>query len=85
MSKKLKNVCIILNYTEHFLILHWTLSYFTLNTLFYTEHFLIVASVITGFVSFSAFGFAVGLKISTIPVAIKKYESVIMKKKKKAW
>ena len=64
MSKKHKNVCIILNYTEPFLIL---------------------ASVITGCVSFSAFGFAVGLKICTIPVAIKKYESVIMKKKKKAW
>ena len=72
MSKKHKKLCTILNYTEHFLIL---------------------ASAITGCVSISAFASsvvvsigilssAVGLKICTITAAIKKYQSIIKKKKR---
>ena len=73
MSKKHKKVCITLNYIEHFLIL---------------------ASTISGCVSISAFaslvGIAIGitssairLKICAITAGIKKYNSIIEKKKKK--
>ena len=72
MSKKHKKLCTILNYAEHFLIL---------------------ASAITGCVSISAFASsvvvsigilssAVGLKICAITAAIKKYQSIIKKKKR---
>ena len=72
MCKKHKKICTILNYTEHFLIL---------------------ASAITGCVSISAFASsvvvsigilssAVGLKICAITAAIKKYQSIIKKKKR---
>ena len=75
MSKKLKNVCRVLNYIDHSL------------TVIYR---------ITGCVSISAFdslvgipiGFAsstIGLKICVITAAIKKYMSMIKKKKEKAW
>ena len=71
MSKKHKKVCITLNYIEHFLIL---------------------ASTITGCISISAFASllgipignmssAIGLKICEIAAGIKKYESIIKKKK----
>ena len=73
MSKKHKKVCITLNYIEHFLIL---------------------ASTITGCISISAFSSligipigitssAVGLKNCAIAAGIKKYKSIIKKKKKK--
>ena len=73
MSKKHKKVCTTLNYIEHFLIL---------------------GSTITGCVSISAFaslvgipiGIAsstIGLKICVITAGIKKYKSIIKKKKKK--
>ena len=73
MSKKHKKVCITLNYIEHFLIL---------------------ASTISGCVSISAFASLVGipigitssairLKIYAITAGIKKYNSIIEKKKKK--
>ena len=73
MSKKHKKVCITLNYIEHFLIL---------------------ASTITGCISISAFvsllgipigitNSAIGLKICAITVGIKKFKSIIKKKKKK--
>ena len=73
MSKKHKKVCTTLNYIEHFLIL---------------------ASTITGCVSISAFASligipigitssAIGLKICAITAGIKKYKSIIKKKKKK--
>ena len=73
MSKKHKKVCTTLNYIEHFLIL---------------------ASTITGCISISAFASlvgipigntssAIGLKICEIAAGIKKYESIIKKKKKK--
>ena len=73
MSKKYKKVCTTLNYLEHFLIL---------------------ASTITGCVSIFAFtsllgipigitSSALGLKICAITARIKKYKSIIKKKKKK--
>ena len=71
MSKKVKKFCTNLNYIKHFLIL---------------------ISIITGSISISAFapllGFpigitspGIGLKICAIVVAIKKYKSIIKKKK----
>ena len=73
MSKKHKKVCTTQNYIEHFLIL---------------------ASTITGCIPISAFssligipvgimGYAIGLKICAIAAEIKKYKSIIKKKKKK--
>ena len=72
-SKKHKKICTTLNYIEHCLIL---------------------GSTITGCVSLSAFASlpgipiaitssAIGLKICAITAAIKKYKSIINKKKKK--
>ena len=59
----------------------------------YMEHFLILAS---GCISISAFSSlvgipieitssAIGLKVCAITAGIKKYKSMIQKKKKKAW
>ena len=73
MSKKHEKVGLILNYIEHFLIL---------------------GSTITGCVSISAFASlvgipigitssAIGLKICARTTSIKKYKSIIKKKKKK--
>ena len=69
MSKKYKKVCITPSYIEHFRIL---------------------GSKITWCVSISAFtslvgimSSLIGLKICAIPAAIKKYKSIIKKKKKK--
>ena len=73
MSKKHKKVCTTLNYIEHFLIL---------------------ASAIAGCISISAFvsllgipigitNSAIGLKICPITLGIKKFKSIIKKKKKK--
>ena len=64
------------------------------TTLNYTEQFLILASTITGCVSISAFisvidipikitSSPIGLKICAIAAGIKKYKSIIKKKKKK--
>ena len=64
------------------------------TTLSYIEHFLILASTIIGCVFISAFASligipigitnsAVGLKICSITAGIKRYKSVITKKKKK--
>ena len=63
-------------------------------TLNYTEHFLVLGSIITGCVSVSAFASlvvipigitssAIGLKVCAITARIKKYKSIIKKKKKK--
>ena len=60
----------------------------------YIEHFLILASAVTGCKSSSVFaslldipiginGSAIGLKICAITAGIKKYKSIIKKKKKK--
>ena len=75
MSKKHKKVC---------------------KTLKYIEHFLIWASAITGYTSISAFASligipigitssAIGLRICVIAAEIKKYKSIIKKKKKKLY
>ena len=72
MNKKHKKVCTALNYTDHFLVL---------------------ASAITGCILVSAFdslinipigitGSAIELKICAITAGIKKYKSIIKKKKK---
>ena len=72
ISKKHKNICTILNYIEHFLIL---------------------VSTFTGCISISGFssliGIAtgitsslIGLKICETTAGIKKYKSIIKKKKK---
>ena len=64
------------------------------TTLNYNEHFFILASTITGCISISDFasflGIPIGitssskgLKISAIAARIKKYKSIIKKKKKK--
>ena len=66
----------------------------TYKYLNYVEHLLILASTITGCISIFAFASlicvpvaitssAVGIKICPITVGIKKYKSVIKKKKKK--
>ena len=73
INKKHKNVCRVLNYIDHLLI---------------------VTSTITGCVSISAFGSLVGIAIGiassviglnacAITLGIKKYKSIIKKKKKK--
>ena len=73
MSKKHKKPCRVLNYIDHSFI---------------------VISTITGCVSISAFAslvgipigitsYSIGLKICAITVGIKKYKSIIKKKKKK--
>ena len=60
------------------------------------ERFPILASTITGCISISAFASligipigitssAIGLKVCAITAGIKKYKSIIKKKKKKAW
>ena len=64
------------------------------TTVNYIDHFLILACTITGCISVSAFtcfigipieitSFAVGLKVCVITAGIKKYKSIIKKKKKK--
>ena len=73
MSREQKNVC---------------------TTLYYIEHFFILASAVTGFISISAFAsflgipvgitsFAIGLKSCAISAGIKKYKTIIKKKKEK--
>ena len=73
MSRKHEKVCVTLNYIEHFLIL---------------------ASAVTGCISLSAFSSLLGiligitssaieLKMCAIAAGIKKYKSIIKKKKKK--
>ena len=63
-------------------------------TLNYIEHFLVLASTVTGCISISAFissivisivitSSAIGLKICAIIAVIKKYKSIIKKKKNK--
>ena len=64
------------------------------TTLSYLEHFLILASATTGCISISAFASllgipigirssAIGLNICAIAAGIKKYKSIIKRKKKK--
>ena len=66
----------------------------TCKHLNYVKHLLIIVSIVIGFVSISVFASlvcvpvgltnsAVGIKICAITTAIKKYKSIIKKKKKK--
>ena len=64
------------------------------TTLNYIEHYIILASAVTGCISISAFAFllgipigitssTIGLKICAIAAGIKRFKSIIKKKKKK--
>ena len=73
MSRKHKKICTTLNYIEHFLTLAFTItgciSIFAFTSLIRTP---------IGITSY-----AIRLKISAVTAGIKKYKSVIKKKKKK--
>ena len=71
MSRKHKKVCTTLNYTEQFLILPSAIAGCNSNSTF--ASLLGIPTAITSS--------ATGLKISAIAAGIKKYESIIKKKK----
>ena len=71
-SKKYKSVCTTLNYIEHFLILASTITWYISISVF--ASLLGIPIGITSSV--------IGLKICAIAAGIKKYKSVIKKKKK---
>ena len=73
MSKKHKNVCRILNYIYHLLILMSTLTGCVLISAF--------VSLICVFIGITSS--AVGFKICAITAGIKKYKSIIKKKKER--
>ena len=72
MSKKHKIICTTLNHIEHFLILVSTITRCTSVSAFYSLN-----GIPIGITSF-----AIGLRIYAITVGIKKYKSIIKKKKK---
>ena len=72
MSKKHKKVCTTLNYIEHFLILASTITWYISISVF--ASLLGIPIGITSSV--------IGLKICAIAAGIRKYKSVIKKKKK---
>ena len=73
MSKKHKKICTTLSYIEPFLILASTITGCVFSSYF--------ASLIG--ISIGIMSSAVGLKICAITARIKKYKSIIKKKKKK--
>ena len=73
MSRKHKKVCTTLNYIEHFLILASTI----------TECILISAFASLFGIRIGIMSSAIGLKICATAAGIKKYKSVVKKKKKK--
>ena len=73
MSEKYKKACKYLNYVEHLLILVSTVTGCISNSAF--------SSLVS--VSVGIKNTAVGIKIFTITAGIKKYKSIIKKKKKK--
>ena len=73
MSKKHGKVCRVLNYIEHLLILISTVS----GSVFISA-FASLVGIPTGITSF-----AIRLKICVITVRVKKYKSIVKKKKKK--
>ena len=75
MNKKHKNVCRVLNYIEHSLILISTVTGWV--SIF---AFAALVGIPMGITST-----AVELKICVITAGIKKYESIIKKKEKEAW
>ena len=72
MSKKHKNVCRVLNYIEHLLILVSIVTGCVFNSAF--------ASLVGVSVGITSSG--VGLKIGVITARIKKFKPIIKKKKK---
>ena len=72
MSKKRKNICTTLNYTEHFLILPSTVT----GCVSISD----LASLIG--ITIGITSSAIGLKICAITAGIKKYKSLIKKKKR---
>ena len=73
MSKKRKEICTTLNYSEHFLILSSTITWCVS----------ISASASLVGVSVGIINSAIGLKNCSITAGTKKYKSIIKKKKKK--
>ena len=73
MSRKHKRVCTTLNYIEHFLILASTIT-----ECISIPAFTSLIGILIGITSS-----AIGLKICAIIVGIKKYKSIIKKKKQK--
>ena len=73
MSKKHKKVCTTLNYIEHFLILGSTIA-----GCVFISAFASLVGIPIGITSS-----AIGLNICAVTAAIKKYKSMIKKKKKK--
>ena len=73
MSEKHKKVCTTLNYIEHFLILA-----FTISGCISISDFVSLLGIPIGITSS-----AIGLKICATTAGIKKYKSIIKKKKKK--
>ena len=73
MSQKYKTVCTTLNYIEHFLILACTITgSISIST------FIFLLGIPTGIMSST-----IGFKICAKAIGIKKYKSIIAKKKKK--
>ena len=73
MSKKHKRICRILNYTDHSLIVVSTITVcISISTFAY------LVGIPIGFTSS-----AIGLKVCAITAGIKKYKSIIKKKKKR--
>ena len=73
MNKKQKKVCPTLNYMRYFLILASTM----------TGCISVSASASLIGISLGISSFVIGLKICAITVGVKKYKSIIQKKKKK--
>ena len=71
MSKKHKNVCTTLNYIEHFLVLASIIT--ECIPIYPFDYFIAIPVGITCS--------AIGLKICAIPAGIKKYKSIMKKKK----
>ena len=71
MSRKHKKVCTILNYTEHFLILASTITGCILISVFAS-----IMGIPVGITSS-----AIGLNVCAVAAGIKKYKSIIKKKK----
>ena len=79
MSRKHKTVCTILNYMEHFLILA-ELFNFLITTCISIYDF---DETIWFTITIKIRSFAIGLKICAIAAGIRKYKSIINKKKNK--
>ena len=82
MTKKNKQVCGVLTYIEHLLILISTVTGFLQFLKFLQLQFISFFTSLVG-VPIGITSSAIGLKFCVIPARIKEYKSVIRKKKKK--